>query len=238
MSNLEDKQYVKKFSKALPALLQILVETVKQDEESAIQLIQSIGEIAENHSSLLKPVLEDILLILSEILVAKNLSNNLRNQALFCTQVLARSCDVYIRKSENFRAKILPAYMKVLWEVSQFSVQDWINDTEWEGLSKEDPCFVAKASLSKLTGSLTSKFLLPHFMPLITECIQSSNWAAIYSSIEAIGALTKDSSDSFMNDLDKLMALVLPGFEHSDIRIVYATFTTIEILSSEYEVNS
>ena len=160
----------------------------------------------------------------------------LRNQTLFCTQVLASSCDVYIRKSENFRTQILPAYMKLLFEIERFSVQAWIKDTEWEGLSKEEPCFVAKASLCKLTGSLTSKFLLPHFMPLIAEGIQSSNWAAIYSSIEAIGALTKDSSDSFMNELDQLMSLVLPGLEHADIRIVFATFTTIEILASEYAV--
>lgn len=233
-------------------MLQILVETIKQDEESAIQLLQSIGEIAETHPSLLKAVLEDILLVLSEVLVAKNLSNGrdlfldshsiyqsigLRNQALFCAQMFARSCDVYIRKSENFRTKILPAYMKVLCEVEQFSLEDWFNDTEWEGLSKEDVCFVAKASLNKLTSSLTSKFLLPHFMPLITQGLQSPNWAAVYSSIEAIGALTKDSSESFMNDLDQLMALVLPGLGHADIRIVYATFTTIEILASEYAVN-
>jgi len=54
-----------------------LIATAKDnDDDTAISLVQALGELAESHPPLMKPYIEDTLEILSEILITKNFSNS------------------------------------------------------------------------------------------------------------------------------------------------------------------
>lgn len=78
LSNIDDQDFIKDFSTVLPTILKILIDTVKEDENAATAILQSFDELIETHPSFVKPSLEDIFIIFSEILVTKELQNSKR----------------------------------------------------------------------------------------------------------------------------------------------------------------
>ncbi len=75
LSNIEEKGFIKKFSDAGPILIQSLRTVIKEDEDSASTIIQSLTELIEAHPNFIKPVLDDLLSTLTEIMKAKQLTD-------------------------------------------------------------------------------------------------------------------------------------------------------------------
>lgn len=161
----------------------------------------------------------------------------LRNQTISCLQTISSSCDVAVRKSENFKTKIIPAYLKVLVEIDQYSLEEWARDIDNQSLSKESPCFVIQESILKVANTLGHKFLVPQFIPFITEGIQNNQWSVVNASFISIGALIPNSAGYFEKDLDQLMSLVLSGLNHQDPRVIYTVIEAIGTLCEEYAVS-
>jgi hypothetical protein len=65
-------------------LLKTLVAAVKHDEDSGVSIIQSLGELIEIHPTFIKPIVEDLLLTLAEILKEKKFSDG-----MYCCDVIS-----------------------------------------------------------------------------------------------------------------------------------------------------
>jgi hypothetical protein len=161
----------------------------------------------------------------------------IRNQAMNCIEMLASHCDVAVRKSEAFKNTLIPTFIEVLCEIKEFSLDEWMKDIEGLIISKGDPYFTAQDTIARLSDSLTSKFLLPQFIPYITQCIQNEQWYIKYAGFTAIGVLAQGCAGSFKSELDQIMQLVISGFDHSDPRVVYASTTAVAHLSNEFQVS-
>ena len=82
LSNVNDRKLSKNFLQIIPIMLQILIDVVKDDEDTAITFVQSFGDLAENNSILIKLKLEDILGTFAELLQIKALSRKILIHAL------------------------------------------------------------------------------------------------------------------------------------------------------------
>ena len=236
LSNIQDNQFIKKFSQILPVLLQTLITAVKEDEDSGVTIIQSLGDLIETHPAFVKPIIEDLLATLTEIFKTSQLTDGTRNQALNCLEGLAQNCDVAMRKSETFKKVVIPALMQLLCGIKEVELDEWLKELDGQTVSKTDPYFAAQDTIAKLSDSLKSKFLLPQFVPYITECIQNDQWNVKYAGYTAIGQLAEGSSAFFGNDLDNMMQLVIAGFSSEDPRVLYSVVNAVAFLSSEYAV--
>ena len=56
-----------------------------------------------------------------------------------------------------------------------------------------------------MSESLTVKFLLPLFIPYITQALQSSSWADQHAGLQAIAMLSEGCQEYFKNDLSNIM---------------------------------
>ena len=68
-------------------MLRILIDVVKDDEDTVITFVQSFGDLAENNLILIKLKLEDILGTFAELLQIKALSCKILIHALLESQV-------------------------------------------------------------------------------------------------------------------------------------------------------
>lgn len=237
ISNIEEKNFVKKFASILPFIIQNLITAIKQeDTDSAISFISCLENLIESHPSFVKPVIEDILFTLTEILKEKSFNLGIRNQVLNCIGVLGKACDVAIRKSENFKKLVIPMLLEIMDEIKDINIDDWLEDLEDEIIPKEHIYTNANDTISKLSDSLNPKFVLTQFFPYITQLIQSDQWYSVHTGYMAISALASGSSTAFKGGLDQLMQLVLPGFEHQDPRVVYSAISAMALLCEEYAV--
>jgi len=236
LSSIEEASFVKKFSQILPVILQTLISAVKQDEDSGNSIIQSLGDLIEAHPMFIKPIIEDLLVTLTEIMKTNAFTDGMRTQAMSCIEILANKCDVALRRSDVFKKTVIPAFMEVLCEIKEITIEEWLEDLEGQTISKNDPYYTAQDTIAKISDSLTSKFLLPQFIPYITQCIQNDQWYAKHSGYVAIGVLAEGSAATFKSELDSIMQMVLPGLSHEDPRVVYSATTAVALLSSEYAV--
>jgi len=153
-----------------------------------------------------------------------------------CIENLSNHCDVALRKSELFKKQVIPAFMEVLCEINEITLEEWLQDIDGQTISKNDPYYVAQDTIAKISDFLKSKFLLPQFIPYITQCIQNDQWYAKHAGYVAIGVLAEGSAVTFKNDLSQIMQLILPGYDHQDPRVIYAAMTATALLCEEYAV--
>jgi len=73
--------------------------------------------------------LEDIINVFTEILLATNLGDGLRNAAVLCLATASGKNAVFIRKSETFCNKTIPALMNVILEQPD-DLEEWLNEYE------------------------------------------------------------------------------------------------------------
>lgn len=235
ISNIEDKSFIKKFAQILPVLIQNLITAVRQEDEgSAVSFVSCLENLIQSHPGFIKPVIEDILFTLTEI-VKESFSNGIRVQALSCIGVLGQHCDVAVRKSANFQ-NLLPVFLEILCEIKNINNEEWLEDVE-DQIFKEHPYSKVQDTIANLSESLKPKFLLPQFFPYITQLIQSEQWHCVHAAYIAIGSLAVGSSTAVKGALDQIMQLVLPGFEHQDHRVTYAAITALALLCDEYSVS-
>lgn len=121
LSSIEDEKLVKKFEAVLQLLIAKAIELIKYDQESGVGAMESMNELIESHPKFIKPVLNDLLCIYTEVMEARGLLINLRTTAmhgvfLFCTHHSAS-----IRKSDYFKTKMVVTYMQMLSEIDQDS---------------------------------------------------------------------------------------------------------------------
>jgi len=65
--------------------------------------------------------------------------------------------------------------MNMMAEVEELPLEQWNSELKDEILSKTDPSSAASEILGQIVLEMTSKFMLPQFIPYITKFIMSPN---------------------------------------------------------------
>lgn len=75
LSSIDDDDFLKGFAQILPVIIKTLIEAINNDQDSGVAIIQSISDLIESHPDMIKPFLEEILDILSQIFKNKSFSH-------------------------------------------------------------------------------------------------------------------------------------------------------------------
>ena len=236
LSYITDEKFVKKFSSIFPILLSTSVEAIKVDEEAGKISLESLNDLIETHPKFIKPIINDLIILSTEIFSTKSLNETLRNTALNIILSLCLNNQSLIRKSEAFKTRTIPAFLHVMIETEDVSIEEWKKDLEENCISQKNPSSTAQEILGKVAPELGVKFLFPNFMPYIKETLGSENWHHQYAGLMAIGLLAEGSAEHFKSELDSLMNLLIPLMKQSNPRVIYALLTALALLCSEFTV--
>ena len=70
----------------------------------------------EVHPKFVKPIFPQLLTIFNEIMEASSLNTKLRTTSLYGVYLLCLNHESLIRKSEYFKSRMIPTYMRLLTE--------------------------------------------------------------------------------------------------------------------------
>jgi len=168
LASASDEKFVMKFGNTIPTLISIAIEAIKADEDAGKDALTSLGDLIEAHAKFVKPAINDLLNLFTEIIGISTFSETCRIAALNNIHLLTISSPSLIRKDDLFKTKTIPALMSMLSEVDMSNIEEWNKDITENTLSKNDPSSAAEDILSKITQELGVKFLLPNFIPHIT----------------------------------------------------------------------
>jgi len=236
LAYITDERFVKKFSSIFPILLTTSVEAIKVDEEAGKISLESLNDLIETHPKFIKPIINDLIILATEIFSTKSLNESLRNTALNIILSLCLENQSLIRKSDAFKSRTIPAFLQVMVEVEQISNEEWNKDLEENCISQNSPSATAQEILGKIAPELGVKFLFPSFMPYIKETLGSNQWQHQYAGLMAVGVLAEGSATHFKGELDNLMGLIAPLMQVSNPRVVYALLTALALICSEFTV--
>lgn len=128
-----------KFTGVFPVLLSKVIQLLQADQESGQVAISSINELMESHPKFIRPILTDLINLLTEIISCNKFINQIRISAMHGIVVLATTSPSLMRKNESFKTKTVPIMAKLMTEVENLSTQDWNKELKDDQLSKNDP---------------------------------------------------------------------------------------------------
>lgn len=172
LSSINDEKALRKFAGVLKILVAKTIELIKIDQESGIVALESLNELVEAHSKFVRPIFENLLMIYAEIMETAGLLVNLRNTAMAGILILCNQHHTLVRKSAYFRNKMVPAYMNMLSEID-LSFEEWASELLDEVISKNDISMSTEEHIAQVANELGNKFMLPLFVPLISNCLSS-----------------------------------------------------------------
>ena len=230
---IQETSHIMKFEGILSRLLTLLIEAIKDDEDKGLNVIKSFEELIEAHPKFCKKQLEEIVNVFTEIVMATNLSEGIRNAAVLCLATVAGKNPVPIRKMATFSDKTIPALMNAILEQPD-DLNEWLGEYEENSLEKNSVQANVVESLSRFSEALGVKFLLPKFVAYAFQFINNDDWRYKYAGLMAIAMLVEGSKAHFDKDFDNLMKLFMPTLNHSHPKVCWASLTCLALLCDEY----
>jgi hypothetical protein len=204
LSCIQETSHIMKFEGVLPTLLTLLIEAIKDDEEKGLKVIKSFEDLINSHPKFVKKQLEEILNVFTEILMAQNLSEGIRNASIMCLATVATRNPVPCRKSKTFSEKTIAALMNAMLEQPD-DLNEWLTEYEENSLEKNSVSANAVECLPRFAEGLGVKFLLPKIIAYAFQFINNDDWKYKYAGLMGIGMLVEGSSAHFDKDFDNLM---------------------------------
>ncbi len=189
LASISDEKALRKFTGVLKILISKTIELIKFDQESGMVALESLNELVEAHPKFIKPIFENLLMIYAEIMEAAGLLVALRTTAMAGVLVLCNQHHTLVRKSAYFKNKMVPAYMGMLAEVGEQSVEEWAEELIDELISKNDIPMSTEEHLAQITNELGNKFMLPLFVPYITTSLSSQDPRYQHAGLTALALL-------------------------------------------------
>ena len=106
----------------------------------------------EAHPKFIKPIFSNLLMIYAEIMETSGLLVNLRSTAMAGVLILCNQHHTSVRKSEYFKKKMVPAYMGMLAEIKEDSLEEWAEELIDEVISKNDIAMSTEEHLAQITN--------------------------------------------------------------------------------------
>ena len=150
---------MKKFEPLLPILIKTSVEAIKADQESGTASLGAFAELIETHPKFIKTVFNDYLMIITEIISTKGLTESLRAAAFGNLEVLARTNAALVRKAEIFKTTTIPNVLMAMTEVEDVPLSEWNEDLSNQVISKGDVSSAADDCLFKICPHIGKDFL-------------------------------------------------------------------------------
>jgi ATP-dependent Lon protease len=173
LSTIQDESSMKQFTPILKNIISKAIELIKFDQESGISALESLNELIESHPKFTKPIFDDLLMIYTELMETQQLLTNLRSTAMSGILTLCMNHHTLVRKSNHFRTRMVPSYMKMLAEVDNTSLEEWSEELIDEQISKHHISLIVEEHLAQIATELGNKFMLPLFIPFIQQGIAS-----------------------------------------------------------------
>ena len=122
----------------------------------------------------------------------------------------------------------------MLSEIESTPMDEWADELIDEVVSKNDISMSTEEHLSQISNELGNKFILPLFVPLITECLTNQEIKYQHAGLTALAILIENCHESFKGELKNMIGLMLPLLQSQNPRIIYDILVTMGYMASEF----
>ncbi|KAG0314219.1 hypothetical protein BGZ97_009502 [Linnemannia gamsii] len=217
----------------MPQLLEVLnALATAGDEESLIEGLVVMIELAEHSPRLFRHVIVDVLPFMIEIVKKKELEDRTRQSALELLLTLAECAPGMVRKVPDYTTTIVPVALEMMTELEED--EDWYSTDDLDEGDNDENYVIGEHAMDRLARALGGKAMLPVSFVYIPQMLANESWKARHAALFAVSAIGEGCVRIMEAELGKIIGMVLPFLRDPHPRVRYAACNAIGQMSTDF----
>ncbi|OJJ47503.1 hypothetical protein ASPZODRAFT_150998 [Penicilliopsis zonata CBS 506.65] len=231
------KKSQSKFFGLMPDILNILPplkEASESDELSSA--FMALVELAEISPKMFKSLFNHLVKFSISVISDKELSDQVRQNALELMATFADYAPNMCKKDPVYAQDMVTQCLSLMTDIGidDDDASEW-NASEDLDLEESDLNHVAgEQCMDRLANKLGGQVILPATFAWIPRMMSSSAWRDRHAALMAISAISEGCRDLMINELDQVLALVVPALQDPHPRVRYAGCNALGQMSTDF----
>jgi len=217
----------------IPFMLNVLPPLANKDgEDSLVNGIIYLIDLADSIPKCLKSVLEDVITFMTELMKNEKFEDSTRQTALELLLTISESIPSLVRKSPTFQQQVIPVVLKWMTELDED--ESWYTTEDLDDDENDTNSDVAEQAMDRIARSLGGKYVLPMTFELIPLMLQSQDWKERHAALMTISAIGEGCVKVMLDELDKVLDLIIPHLNDPHPRVRHAACHAIGQMSTDF----
>jgi len=228
-----DEDNHKFFCDLIPAILQAIDTSVKNEEDDAV--LKSFVELAEIASSTIRPHIRDTINLMLEIVSNKKLENTWRQLALEAIVTLAESAGPMVRKrAADLIQKIVPEMLALMVDLEDD--EEWCISDEAEDPETDSNPVAGESALDRFACAIGGKTVFPRVNGFLPIMLKREEWTYRHAGLMAISAIAEGCNKQMQPLLKGIVDEVLILICDKHPRVRYAACNSLGQLATDFKI--
>ena len=229
ISGIDDSSVALEFAPVLSLLLNVIVESLQQDEDQGRQALESLCELTSAHPECWKSETSKLLNVTSQVAQQKTFEDGTRSAAIEVVLALSEKMAAPIRKAPETKSVLFPALVQMLMEVTTDEAE-WQEEAEDYQHLGTNPVSTAQSSIMRLAADLGEKTTLVCCQPIITECVRSQTPIQRQAGYNLLGLISETCRESYAKNLNDALQMATAGVQDQEKMVRYAALGSLAAL--------
>lgn len=226
-------------SQLLPNLLNSLPRLLTCGNDSALaSVLESLIDLVVLAPKIFKPMFETIISFCSQVAQNKDLESNARLTALELLTCFSESSPNMCKRESSYSTTIVIVTLKLMTEVciDDDDCSEWNNVEDPNEETEEEEYNAARQSLDRVALKLNGQCLAAPLFQYLPQMLQSQDWHERQAALMALSSASEGCSDILINEIPKLLDLILPSLNDSQPRVQFACCNALGQMSTDFAV--
>lgn len=224
-------------SPLLPNLLNSLPMFLQNGQDVSLALVLgNLIDLVTVAPKMFKDMFPQIIEFGSMVAKDKELDGGTRSSALELLTCFAESSPNMCKRSESYSNSMVLVTLSMLTEVciDDDEASEWNNNTNDDEEDEEIEYDAARQSLDRVCLSLGGNSLAGPLFQYLPQMIQSPNWRERQAALMALSSAAEGCVDVLINEIPKLLQLILPLINDDHPRVQYACCNALGQMSTDF----
>lgn len=230
--SIEDETIVNNFQALMPKILNTVVESLRADETQGKLALESMVELTKTHPSCWKDISDDLVNIISDVIIMTDFEEGTRSQAAEVVLTLASQVPATLRKVPVMKTKFFPALVKMLSEVEEDNLV-WTETIDGEDETGNNSHSAALAAISRLSLEMKENFMLEACQPVFAESFTHADWKIRQAGYLTFGLIAESCKEYMKSNIDLAMQTACKALQDENIRVRHAGLSCLALVLTE-----
>eukprot|EP01120_Amphizonella_sp_Union-15-10_P014661 TRINITY_DN719_c0_g5_i1.p1 TRINITY_DN719_c0_g5~~TRINITY_DN719_c0_g5_i1.p1 ORF type:complete len:1091 (-),score=215.26 TRINITY_DN719_c0_g5_i1:123-3395(-) len=225
------KEEVRQFQHLLGAMLAVVTEAVKAEEDDLIiASIQVFIDLAETCPGFLRDKFTDVIMTMMTISANAEMEDSCRHASVEFLVTISESKSGYVKKVPDFVKNLVTILLQLMLELEE--------DPDWhlkENMNDDNTSTsaVAEECLDRLAMAL-GELVVPEVFSHMPQLLSNPSWIHRRTGLIAISQIGEGCLNIMKKNLHNLMTMILPSLRDPDPRVQWAAINTIGQMCTDF----
>lgn len=224
-------------SPLLPSLLNSLPRFLSNGKDDALaNVLENLIELVEMAPKMFKDMFPVMIEFCSTVCKNRDLDGSARLAALELMTMFSEVSPGMCRLTATYSSTMVLVNLALLTEVSidDEEAADWNNNDNTEDDEDEPEYEAARQSLDRISLNLGGQAIAGPLFQYLPDMCHSLRWRECFAALMALSAAAEGCTEVLINEIPKLLDLVLPCINHPHPRVQFACSNALGQISTDF----